>query len=138
MLEAPIPKDIRKYDAKLIGPFTLRQLLCFLMACLLSFLSYKFLFDILGKDATIFLCFILSTPFIVVGWYKPYGMPLEKFLRSALISTVLAPKNRKYKTNNYFREGAADFKPMSDGDYKKRVKKEKKLAINDPKYESFK
>lgn len=39
MLEAQIPKDIRKYESKLIGPFTLRQTITFVIAGVLGYLS---------------------------------------------------------------------------------------------------
>ena len=101
MLEAQIPKDIRKYDAKLVGPFTTRQLICFVGGSLVSYGCYKLLGSNLG-DTTLTICSIAAAPFILFGWVKPYGMVFEKFFKTAFVSTVLAPKNRKYKIKNYY------------------------------------
>lgn len=137
MLEAPIPKDIRKYDAKLVGPFTTRQLFCFVGGAILSYGTYKFFGPALGSTA-LTVCAIVAAPFLVMGWYKPYGMVFEKFFKTAFISTVLAPHNRKYKTKNIFAPIADDPKPMSQAEYKKRRKKELKIEKENEKYIGYK
>ena len=138
MLEAPIPKDIRKYEAKLVGPFTTRQLVCFLGGAALAYGTYKLFGTYLGTQTTMVICSIVAAPFLVMGWYKPYGMPFEKFFKSAFISSVLSPRNRKYKTKNVFDSLADDPKPISKSEYKKRLKKDNKMAKENEKYLKFK
>lgn len=138
MLEAPIPKDIRKYDAKLVGPFTTRKFFCFVGGAALSYITYKALGASLGTKTTLTICSVIAAPFLVMGLCKPYGMPFEKFFQAAFVSTVLAPHHRKYKTKNLFSAIAEGPKPMSQADYKKRKKKELKMAKENNKYMAYK
>lgn len=137
MLEAQTPMDIRKYDAKLVGPFTTRQLVCFVGGAVLSYGCYKLFGNILG-NTTFYVSCVVALPFLVCGWIKPYGMPFERFFQSAFVSTVLAPKHRKYKTKNYYLQATAEIRKMSAADYKKRKQKEKKLAKLKSKYIAYK
>lgn len=138
MIEVQIPKDVRKYEAKLVGPFTTRQLFFFIAASLISYISFKAISQSLGSETAIMVCVLLVTPILLVGWYKPYGMPFEKFFQSAFISTVLAPKHRKYKTKNFYKSSVLQFTPLSIKEYKKRLAKEKKEHQNDEKYIAYK
>lgn len=91
-IELPIPKDIRKYETKLIGPLTTRQTICIVPACALGALAYITLSKIAPRDLAMFACMLVIVPFIVFGWFKPYGIPLEKFLKTVFVTMVLAPK----------------------------------------------
>ena len=51
-----------------------------------------------------FVYFIVAIPPLLFGWFKPYGMKLEVFLRTAVISLFIAPKHRKFIINNYYHE----------------------------------
>ena len=137
MLEAQIPKDIRKYETKLVGSFTLRQLICFIVGCLAAFLVYKLASALNLGEVKMFLTFLAAAPAIAFGWIKPYGMKLEDFARTALISNFLAPKERIYKTNNSMRVASVKLEKMSQKDYKKRMEKEKKLAKENDKYIAY-
>lgn len=138
MIEIQIPKDIRKYEAKLIGPFTLRQLICFILGCIVAYVVYTLMSKINLSEDAMPIAMVSCAPVLAFGWIKPYGMPLEKFLQTALISTLLAPTERKYKTKNNFKITTDDHKKINQSEYKKRLKKDKKLAKTDSKYESFK
>ena len=138
MIEAQIPKDIRKYESKLVGPFTLRQLICFLIGCGCAFLGYKIIGPIFGSDNSVTVAFFLAIPAIAFGWVKPYGMTLEKFLQTALISNFIAPKHRKYKIKNAYKETAVKFHKQDKKEYKKRLKIEKQLTESNPQYQAFK
>lgn len=138
MIEAQIPKDIRKYESKLVGPFTLRQLICFLIGCGCAFLGYKFIGPIFGSNNSVTVAFFLAIPAIAFGWVKPYGMTLEKFLQTALISNFIAPKHRKYKIKNGYRKAAVKFHKQDKKEYKKRLKIEKQLTESNPQYQAFK
>lgn len=138
MIEIPIPKDVRKYEAKLVGPFTTRQLFCFIGAAAISYIAYKAIGSTLGSESTLMVCGLLASPLLILGWYKPYGMPFEKFFQSAFISTVLAPRHRKYKTKNAYKGATLQFTPLSTKEYKKRLAKEKKEYQHDENYIAYK
>lgn len=98
-IERKINKDIANYKAKLIGPFTLRQIICLIPAIGIAALCLWGLKDVIpSTEARIYIMIPLMLPFILFGWVKIYNQPLEKFLKSALVSMVLSPAKRKYKT----------------------------------------
>jgi len=99
MIEREIPKDISKFETKLVGPFTSRQTGCIVASAGVCFIMYNTL-SALQLDATlvIFICFLCCTPFVAMGWKKPYGMTFEKFAMHYVTYFVLAPSKRKYKT----------------------------------------
>lgn len=138
MLEAQIPKDIRKYESKMVGPFTLRQLICFIAAVVLAYFAYKGITSFSTADVATPVCVLVAAPIIMVGWVKPYGMPMEKFIQTSFISTILAPKVRKYKTKNQYRLASTRLQKMEQKEYKKRLKKDKKLAQENKKYQAYK
>lgn len=101
MIEVEIPKDVRKFESKVVGPFSARQAVCLAIATPIILVSY-FLLDFLATDTRMFVSAILGIPILAFGWYKPYGIKLEDFLKTAFISAMLSPKNRLYKTNNVY------------------------------------
>ena len=102
MIEIEIPKDINKYEAKLVGPFTTRQTACFVCACALGIPTFLFLRDKVPTDLASILTMIVFLPFVLIGWVQPYGMKFEQFARTAFISNFIAPAKRKYVTMNQF------------------------------------
>lgn len=104
MIELEVPKDIRKYEAKLFGPFTTRQLICFIIACIVAFFVYQFVGALIPRDVIIFLIIIVDLPVLLCGWFKPYGMAFEKFAKTAFTTSFVSPAVRKYVTENAFAE----------------------------------
>ena len=43
MIEAKVPKDIRSYKTKMIGPLTLRQFLCIFIIGIMDFAIYSYI-----------------------------------------------------------------------------------------------
>jgi hypothetical protein len=104
MIEVSIPKDLDHYEAKFVGPFTVRQTVCLVAAVPSCILLYNLAAAKIGTDVAGFLCLIPGAIAFLFGWYKPYGMKFEVFVRSVFVTTVLAPSKRKYKTENYFKK----------------------------------
>lgn len=102
MVEIKIPKEIRTYESKVVGPFTTRQAVCAVGIGAECLFVYSLLGNLIGRDAVFALCFFLAVPFFAFGWLKPYGMVFEQFGVCVLRSIILAPKIRKYKTINYY------------------------------------
>ena len=99
-IEMEIPKDIRKYKKKLVGPLTARQTLFSVPAIVFGGLVFYTFKDIVQGDIHVFLTILTALPFLMLGWIEVYGMPLEKFIKTAFISTILSPANRKYVTKS--------------------------------------
>lgn len=141
-IEIKIPKEINKYEAKFIGPFTLRQTLslgvCLPIGVGLFVLSKPYI----GSDLAGFLVAPPAAIGYLFGWYKPYGMKFEKYLQTAFINSFVAPSKRLYKTENYYSQILADIQEADEAELaaqaeaskkKKKAKKQKykrsKLAI---------
>lgn len=93
-------------DPELAGtPFTLRQLGCIVIAAAATYGIYtvasilKLPIDVFG-----FICLIPAAIAFLFGWVRPFGIPMERFLRTVWVSNVLAPTRRQYVTVNIIRE----------------------------------
>jgi hypothetical protein len=151
MLQVEMTDDIRKYQPKLVGPFTTRQCVCIMIGLLFA-LPAAFLIhteDITNR-IVIFCC--IAAPFIACGYVKMDGAYLEVLLIRALYSFFLAPPKRKQVVNNTFKE-YMDFlekkkeqqkmSKMTKRELKKYTaqkasKKVVKYYDNDPKNKAFK
>lgn len=140
MIEVNIPKDLDRYEAKFVGPFTVRQTVSIVCALPVGILLFNVTKDSLGVDVAGFICLLPAVVAYLFGWYKPYGMKFEVFLRSVFVTTVLAPPKRKYKTENFykilmsskFEEEEDDF--LLSDDKKKRKKKSKRKSSSENNY----
>lgn len=143
-IEIKIPKEINRYEAKFIGPFTLRQSICLLICLPLGVGLYMLSKPYLGSDVAGFMVVPPAIIGYLFGWYKPYGMKFELYLRSVFINSFIAPAKRPYKTENYYASllkdiNKADELALSQSDddttgakkkpTKKRKYKRSKLAI---------
>lgn len=101
-IEIKIPKEITQYEAKFVGPFTLRQTVCVGICMPTCIGIYNGLSPLLGSNTAGYFCILPAGAAFLFGWYKPYGMKFEQFVRSAFINNVLAPNKRKYRTENLY------------------------------------
>ena len=104
MLEIEMSKDIRDFAPKVIGPFTMRQIVCIAIVIAIAIpiiliqaipLSYFWKFVV----AT-----IIGTPVIICGWASPFGMNPESFAMKVVKQIVMGSTRRKYVENNMFHE----------------------------------
>lgn len=125
-IEKDIPKDICKYESKLIGPFTTRQVVCSIPGVLLGVGAFFLLGQFgIAQDIKLIVATTLCIPFLLCGFVKLYDIPFEKFFLILLFTSFLAPKHRIYKTENNF-----EFinKPDIPINKKEKDKKEKMQA----------
>lgn len=101
-IEIKIPKEINKYEAKFIGPFTMRQSIALVVGMPTAIVLYNVVRKHVSMDLAAFACLIPAAGVYLFGWFEPYGMKFEKFLKSVFISSFVAPSKRKYKTENYY------------------------------------
>ncbi len=100
MIEIKIPQEISKYEAKLVGPLTSRQTACVVAMGALAYGLYNILKGTVDANTLYALCFFSAVPFGLIGWYKPYGMPAEKFFLAVLFNTIISSSKRIFKSNN--------------------------------------
>ena len=102
MAYVSVPKDLTRVKSKVVLNLNRRQLICFgggvLIGVPLFFLARKPL-----GNSTAALCMILSMlPFFMLAMYEKNGRPLEKVLGSIIRVCFLRPKERPYKTSNFY------------------------------------
>lgn len=102
MIEMKIPKEISRYEAKAIGPFTLRQLICLLIFIPIGGGLYFITSPYVGTSTAGFFVLPFGLAAWAFGWYKPYGLKFEKYLKTVFINSFVAPTKRPYKTENFY------------------------------------
>lgn len=121
-IEREIPKDISKYEPKFAGPFTIRNLVFGIPGIALAVGCHFLLRPFVPNDVNFFINILVCLPFILCGWVKPYGVPFEKYISIVFVSLVLAPKHRKYRTENLY----SDLKESQQTDPAQKNKKKKR------------
>lgn len=136
MIRVEMPKDITTVESKIGGYVTPRQLVCLVIALILTYFLRSLLPGDKLKDVRDFLSVVVITLPMTFAVFKPYGMPLEKFLLDAFRDNVLAPKRRTYQSENNYEQEYLDMlkeekKLCETYDRIHGVKKSKKVR-NDP------
>lgn len=70
----------------------------------MAVLVYFLFKQILGLEITSWVCMLGALPFILLGFIKYNGMPLEKFIYAFIKSEILTPRNLKFKAVNIYDE----------------------------------
>ena len=126
MIEIKIPKEINRYEAKAVGPLTMRQLLSWVICLPLCVGVYLFTYPIIGTDLAGFIAMIPGGAAYCFGWCKPYGLKFEVYMKSAFISSFLAPSRRLYKTENFYSNILSEVRKDDDFDLQDGVDGKKK------------
>ena len=102
MAYVPVPKDLTKVKTKDMFNLTKRQLICFGAAIAVAVPVFFLLKDSAGSSAATMLMIIVALPFFLLAMYEKNGQPLEKIIGNIIRVSVLRPKKRPYKTNNFY------------------------------------
>ena len=94
MAYVPVPKDLTKVKTKVAFNLTKRQLICFTGGALIGVPLFFLLRGPVGSSAAA-MCMMLAM-------YEKHGQPLEKIVGNIIRVTVIRPKQRPYKTNNFY------------------------------------
>ena len=93
-------RDIKNYEPKVIGPLTMRQIVCLLIS-----LSYGIpIFFLITGDIVvrILIAMMAMVPVLLCGWLKVYDEPFEKFIKIVIINKFFRPVKRKYVIKNEY------------------------------------
>ena len=101
MITRNVPRDISAYESKLMLGLTARQVCLAAPGIALGVGVYFLVKDSVG-DLALFFAMIAAAPFLLFAAFKPLGLPLEVFLKTVMLPMMLAPANRRYKTENTF------------------------------------
>ena len=97
-----VPRDLTRVKSKVFFNLTKRQLICFSVAALIGVPSF-FLIRKTGNMSLASMGMILiMLPFFFLAMYERDGMPLEVLVQHFVEAKFVRPKERPYKTNNYY------------------------------------
>ncbi len=97
-----VPRDLTKVKSKVMFNLTKRQLICFSVATLLGVPSFFLIKQIASVSTAAMGMMIVMMPFFFLAMYEKNGQYLEVILGHLIEATFIRPKERPYKTNNYY------------------------------------
>lgn len=102
MAYVPVPKDLTRVKTKVMFNLTKRQLICFGAGALLGVPLFFFLLKPLGSSTAALCMMLVMLPFFLLGVYEKNGQPLEKVVGNILSVSFIRPKQRPYRTNDFY------------------------------------
>ena len=128
-----VPRDLTKVKSKVMFNLTKRQLICFGVAALIGVPSFFLIKSVASLSMAALCMIIIMMPFFFMALYEKNGQPLEVILKHFIEATFIRPKQRPYKTNNYYsaleRQAEAEKKIQAiveNRELEKSLKEEKK------------
>ena len=102
MAYVPVPKDLNAVKTKVMFNLTKRQILCFGGGALIGVPLFFQLKDHIGSSAAALCMMLVMLPFFLLAMYEKNGQPLETLIRNIVQVCFLRPKQRPYRTNNFY------------------------------------
>ena len=102
MAYVPVPKDLTRVKTKVAFNLTKRQLVCFGCGELLGEPLFFLLRGPAGNSVAAMCMMLVMLPFFMLAMYEKHGQPLEKIIGNILKVAVIRPKQRPYRTNNFY------------------------------------
>ena len=97
-----VPNDLSKIKTKMAFNLTKRQLVCFGSAGAVGIPAYLLTRGTLGNTGAMFLMLGIMLPAFLLAMYEKNGQPLEVVIRNIYRVCFQRPKQRPYKTNNFY------------------------------------
>ena len=97
-----IPKDLSQVKTKFLFSLTKRQVICFGCGILVGLPLFFILRGVMPASAAALIMIVVMMPFFLFAMYERNGEPLEKVLRHIYDAKFKRPKQRPYKTNNFY------------------------------------
>ena len=102
MAYVPVPKDLNAVKTKVMFNLTKRQILCFGGGALIGVPLFFLLKGHIGSSAAALCMMLVMLPFFMLAMYEKHGQPLEKIVGNILKVAVIRPRQRPYRTNNFY------------------------------------
>ena len=102
MAYVPVPKDLSKVKTKVAFNLTKRQIVCFAAALLFGLPLFFLLKDSTGTSLASMAMIAVMLPCFLFAMYEKNGKPLEVVIRNIYRVCFQRPKQRPYKTNNFY------------------------------------
>ena len=97
-----VPRDLTRVKSKVFFNLTKRQLICFSLAALLGVPSFFLMKQIAGPSTSTMVMMIVMMPLFFIAMYEKNGQPPEVILGHFIKTTFIRPKERPYKTDNFY------------------------------------
>lgn len=102
MAYVTVPKDLTQVKPKFLFNLTKRQVVCFGSGALIGVPLFFLLKPHIPISAAALIMVVTMLPFFMFAMYEKNGQPLEKILRNFIQTRFIRPKERPYKTDNYY------------------------------------
>ena len=102
MAYVPVPKDLSKVKTKVALNLTKRQILCFAVALALGLPLFFLLKESAGTSVAAFVMILVMLPCFLFAMYEKHGQPLETLIKNIIQTKFIRPKERPYKTDNFY------------------------------------
>lgn len=102
MAYVPVPKDLSQVKTKVIFNLTKRQLICFAAALAIGLPLFFLLKGSIGTSLAAFAMILVMLPCFLLSMYEKHGQPLEVVLKNIIQTKFIRPKERPYKTENFY------------------------------------
>ena len=97
-----VPNDLSKIKTKIAFNLTKRQLICFGVAAVVGIPTYLLTRSAISNMGAMLLMIGLMLPCFLLAMYERDGLPFEKVLRNIVRATLLWPRTRPYRTDNFY------------------------------------
>ena len=137
MVETKVPKDVRSYKTKIIGPFTTRQLICIVAAVIFDAILYFLATALeieLNMNIIIYAVMFCDLP-ILAFILEPQGMPMEQYISKVILANFIKPNKRKAENLLYEAQKKA---PLTKKEAKERARKIGSIGHRNPELKAFK
>ncbi|MEA4894668.1 MAG: PrgI family protein [Oscillospiraceae bacterium] len=101
-MEIRIPKEVRQHKETIFFGLSTRQFFCSVLAVGTAVSIYLGLRDVLGQEATSWLCIIGAAPVAVAGFFSFNCMTFEQFVWAFVKSQLLCATPRPFLAENYY------------------------------------
>ena len=102
MAYVSVPKDLSTVKTKVVFNLTKRQLICFSAALAVGLPVFFLTKDSTGTSSSTLMMIFTMLPLFMLAIYEKHGQPLEVILKHYIEVRFLKPKQRPYKTDNFY------------------------------------
>ena len=102
MAYVSVPKDLSTVKTKVVFNLTKRQLICFSAALAVGLPVFFLTKDSTGTSSSTLMMIFTMLPLFMLAIYEKHGQPLEVILKHYIEVRFLNPKQRPYKTENFY------------------------------------
>ena len=102
MAYVPVPKDLSKVKTKVAFNLTKWQLICLAAALGVGLPLFFLLKDSAGTSLAAMAMIVVMLPCFLFATYEKHGQPLEVVIKNIIQTKFIAPKERPYRTDNFY------------------------------------